>query len=221
MPATFFIGDLHFGHEKVSRIRGFGNTQLHDNAIMRKWTKQVKDDDIVYILGDISSGRRDEEEEALQLLAYLPGRKRLISGNHDSVSGVHKIPSPHRKMFAQVFEKMSDFGHFSMDGRQILLSHYPYWASGDGPERFPARFEEFRLPDTGKILIHAHTHYSNPLTGSATGREICVSWDAWRRMVDQGDIYRMIAKMEATSLSDLALRIQKHKLNYVGSSIDF
>jgi calcineurin-like phosphoesterase family protein len=201
MPATFFIGDTHFRHETVSLIRGFSDVLIHDIAIVRQWTKQVKPDDLVFVMGDISGGRIEHEVAALATLRSLPGRKRLIAGNHDGVSGIHNRPSPNQDFFNEVFEKISDFGHVNLNGRRILLSHFPYLASGDGPGRGPARYANYRLSDMGNYLIHAHSHHNHPTNGSATGREICVSWDAWHRMVDMGDISQLIKKMEAANVS--------------------
>lgn len=196
MPATFFIGDLHLQHATVSLIRGFDHVDDHDDAIVRKWLKQVKADDLVYVMGDISGGRVEHETYALELINRLPGRKRLICGNHDGESGIHARVSPNHMLFAQVFEKISEYSHINLDGRRILLSHYPYWASQDGPNRGHGRYEQYRLPDLGAYLIHAHTHHTHPTDGSATGRELCVSWDAWRRLVDMGDVAQWVKKME-------------------------
>lgn len=197
MPATFFIGDPHFGHKLVSDIRGFANTHLHDATICRQWRKQVKEDDLVYVMGDISGGGIQSQELALDIISYLPGRKRWILGNHDTPSGIHKqvVSLETRLLIARTFEKVNDYGHISWEGRRILLSHYPYWESKDGPGRKTARYEQFRLPDLGEVLIHAHTHNTHPTNGSSTGREICVSWDAWHRLADMGDISRLIKGM--------------------------
>lgn len=196
MPATFFIGDLHFGHELVSIIRGFETTREHDYTIMKKWIKQINDDDIVYVMGDLSAGGVQAEYNALLLLADLPGRKRLISGNHDSTFGHHVATSKNWGLMTHVFESIGDYGRINHDGRRIVLSHFPYIESGDGPNRGKARYEQFRLPNIGNYLIHAHTHHTDPISGSKTGKEICVSWDAWRRMVDMGDIHQQIKKLE-------------------------
>lgn len=198
MPATFFIGDPHFHHQLTSDIRGFKNPAEQNNAIIRKWVKQVKEDDIVNVMGDLCAGGMEALVASLHILDSLPGRKRWYLGNHDAPAGIHKqaIPLEVRLFIARVFERVNDYGHISWEGRQILLSHYPYWASKDGPERGEGRYEQFRLPDQGRILIHAHTHWTHPTSGSATGREICVSWDAWNRLVDMGDITKLIRKME-------------------------
>lgn len=212
MPASFYIGDLHFGHELVAKIRGFASTSEHDETIIKKWRKQVKDDDLVTVMGDISGGGMESQLRALMIISSLPGRKRWILGNHDTGSGVHKqaYSLEIRLLIARTFEKVSDFGHISFNKRQIMLSHFPYWSSQDGPNRGKrGRYEQFRLPDTGNVLIHAHTHHTHPTDGSATGREICVSWDAWRRLVDMGDIHKLVLQMESTSLAEYARKINE------------
>lgn len=194
MPATWFIGDLHFGHEKVAQLRGFRTVEEHDAALRRQWDRQVQPGDTVWVLGDLSSGGAAGEIRALDILTALPGRKRLIAGNHDSIAGVHRSLSPRTRMFRDVFETINDHGRIRIDRESIFLSHYPYEAQGDGPgrgKRAP-RYLEYRLPDYGNRLIHAHTHHTHPTSGSWTGRELCVSWDAWRRLVNVGDVQKWI-----------------------------
>lgn len=193
MPATWFIGDPHFDHEKVAHIRGFRTVEAHDAAICRQWDRQVRPGDIVNILGDLSAGGAGGELRALDILAGLPGRKRLIAGNHDSVSGIHRRgPSPRTRQFREVFEQISDFGRVRINGESILMSHFPYQSQGDGPGRYGSRYDQYRLVDRGARLIHAHTHHNHPTSGSLVGRELCVSWDAWRRLVNLGDVQKWI-----------------------------
>lgn len=192
MPATWFIGDLHFGHWKVAELRGFRDVESHDAAIKKRWDRQVQSGDVVHIIGDLSSGSSTGERHALEILSTLPGRKRLTTGNHDSISGIHRSPSPHTRQFREVFETIHDHGRIRINRESIMLSHYPYASQGDGPGRGEARFDQYRLPDLGARLIHAHTHHDHPTSGSVTGRELCVSWDAWRRLVNIGDVQKWI-----------------------------
>lgn len=191
MPGVWFIGDPHFAHEKVSQIRGFTETWRHDSAIMKKWHRQVAEDDLVYVMGDISSGSTSGELRGLECIASLPGRKVLIAGNHDSVSSIHRKRSPRLRLFHGVFEEIKDFSRIRISGQDVLLSHYPYWSQGDGGRANP-RYAQYRLPDLGARLVHAHTHHTSPTAGSFTGRELCVSWDAWGRMVNLGDVAKWI-----------------------------
>lgn len=186
--AIWFIGDTHFGHEKVSGLRGFTHPDYHDAALAGKWLKQVKNEDLVYVMGDVSGGSRTGERAALEFLATLPGRKRLIAGNHDSISSIHRKMSPHTGLFAEVFERVSDFGRIRVAGREVLLSHYPYTA--DHTEAGP-RYAQYRLKNLGLPLVHAHTHSTervDPLSLPAERIELCVSWEAWGRLVNLGDV---------------------------------
>lgn len=192
MTNIWLIGDFHFGHAKVARIRGFEKPEQHDQALREQWTKQVAPADVVWVLGDISIGSPRAERYALTILHELPGRKRLIAGNHDSVSGIHRRVSPNTDRFREVFEHIADHGRIRIEGENILLSHFPYASQGDGPRRGEARHLQYRLPDFGSRLVHAHTHHTHPTDGSATGRELCVSWDAWGRLVDSGDVARWL-----------------------------
>ncbi len=196
MPGTWFIGDLHFDHEKVAQIRGFTTVAEHNFHIVSKWVKQVHPDDTVWVLGDISSGKREAEQVALELLSTLPGHKHLIAGNHDSVSSIHRNGYKKQAEWLKVFESVQQFGRIRVEGEDILMSHYPYAHQGDGPQRGEIRYAEYRLPYTQKRLIHAHTHHTDPYGGSAYGDEICVSWDAWRRMVNYGDIAKWVKPNE-------------------------
>lgn len=38
MPAQWFVGDLHFWHEKVAQIRGFDKFTDHDGSIIERTT---------------------------------------------------------------------------------------------------------------------------------------------------------------------------------------
>lgn len=182
MGARFWTADLHLGHGLVSEHRGFADVAQHDLAIVRAWQRQVRPDDEVFVLGDISSGRT--EDHALEVLAALPGTKHLVAGNHDSVSGVHRRGFQQQGKFLEVFASVSDFIRIRHRKRDVLLSHYPYAEQGDGDNRGTARYLQYRLPDLGALLIHGHTHS----TTAYRGRELCVSWDAWGELVTQQDV---------------------------------
>lgn len=153
--ATWFVADLHFGHAKVAGLRGFDSPSAHDASITSKWNRQVSDDDLVYVLGDLSSGSRTSERWALSVLGALPGRKRLIAGNHDSVASIHRKLSPHVELFNQVFERVSDFGRVRIEGRDVLLSHYPYGQSqtyvAPGPEWRETGYHRYLANADGQI----------------------------------------------------------------------
>lgn len=195
MASRFYVGDLHFGHEKVAEIRGHDSPATHDAEIVERWSDTIHDGDEVFILGDLSGGAREAEETALRILSDLPGLKHLIAGNHDSVASIHRRGWARQARFLEVFASVRDFAKIRVRGQDVMMSHYPYVQWGDGPGRPGARYPQFRLPDLGAPLIHAHTHQPTPQAMSP--RLLCVSWDAWRRPTTQGDVDRWVKSLEA------------------------
>lgn len=206
MTATFFVADLHLRHEKVAKLRGFkgglydedGNlehdmaTFHHDFEVTESWRKVVRPQDRVFVLGDISGGSAGSEEYALNILSILPGEKHLISGNHDSASGIHRNGYKRLPRFLEVFESVRDFARIRVQRKDILLSHYPYAYEGDGKNREQkTRYEQFRLPFLGAPLIHGHTHSTVAETDEF---QYCVSWDAHRGLVPLNKIEKHFFK---------------------------
>lgn len=198
--ARFWIADLHLGHAKIADIRGFGTVKEHDAHLLAQLGKLSLDDE-VWVLGDISSGRPEAEERALDLLrGTAPATMHLIAGNHDSVSSIHRNGHKHQARWLEVFASVQQFGRVRLHRQDVLMSHYPYARSGDGPERGPGRYDEYRLPDAGFPLIHGHTHQHEPhmeagnLAGgfSQDTSQFCVSWDAQRQLATEHDLTQWI-----------------------------
>lgn len=201
----YWLGDPHFGHVKVSGIRGFASTDKHDEHLLEQLSV-LREDDTIYFLGDLSSGRADAEERALELISKLPGTKHLMAGNHDSVSSIHKTGWKNQRRYLEVFDSVRDYGQFAMERERVLMSHFPYAAFGDGDGRVgPARYLAFRLPDVGFPLIHAHTHQEHPFSllrpetvhpVAFEGYDLnsmCVSWDARRGLTTERDVKEWIS----------------------------
>lgn len=207
--ARYWIGDLHLGHKKVAEIR-FPDLQgdeaigTHDGTIMEQLLK-LGPDDQVWVLGDISSGKPEDEDRALNLLRGLAPKFHLIAGNHDSVSGIHRNGYKQQRRWLQVFESVQDYTRVKLHGRNVQMHHYPRARSGDGPMRDgTGRYMEWRLPDTGMGLIHAHTHQETPhmeLYGSwedqvlqpgeskaLDTQQYCVSWDTKRGLTTEQEL---------------------------------
>lgn len=78
----WFIADTHFNHRNVITYdqRPFKDVKEMEDDIVRKWNSAVRDDDIVYHLGDFAFGPVEIQAD---LLRKLNGIKILIRGNHD------------------------------------------------------------------------------------------------------------------------------------------
>ena len=90
MRDIFIISDTHFGHANMLKFTdsntgqlirpGFASVEEMDELMVNRWNSVVKDDDIVYHLGDVYIGGN----RGVTILPQLRGRKRLILGNHDN-----------------------------------------------------------------------------------------------------------------------------------------
>jgi calcineurin-like phosphoesterase family protein len=117
---TYFISDLHFGHKNIIRFdnRPFSTVDEMDKALINNWNDTIKEEDWVYILGDISWYGVDT---TAIILSKLKGHKVLIKGNHDKFT--------HEQKLTKYFEYITDYKELYFNGQIITLCHYPimYW----------------------------------------------------------------------------------------------
>lgn len=125
MSNVYVIGDLHFGHKNVTRFRTeFDSSAEHDEVLCDRWRQTVSDRDLVYVLGDAAF-----DEAGLWRIRDLPGRKRLVRGNHDCLSTC---------LYMCVFEEIYGLLH----KKRVWLSHAPVHP------------DELR----GRLCVHGHVH---------------------------------------------------------------
>lgn len=77
---TWIISDTHWGHDNI--VRYCHRPQNHDELMFSRWRETVGKDDPLLHLGDVMFWR-SSRQELLDKIVALPGRKRLIVGNHD------------------------------------------------------------------------------------------------------------------------------------------
>ena len=194
MSIIYFTADSHIGHPRVAELRGFGSVEEHDAWYAEMWRSKIRSRDQVYILGDIAV---HHPQKALDLLVTLPGTKHLVAGNHDPVhpmfvSGYNRW---YRK-FADVFATISQTRTVKVNGEPVTLSHFPFAAWGDGEGRPGSRYDEWRVPDTGRPLLHGHTHGRE----RAHGNSLHVGIDAWGQPVPESWVAEWLAREERRPL---------------------
>lgn len=178
--SVLYTSDPHLGHKRVGvEHRGFATILDHDAAFCDHWNEQVSAADVVYILGDLAAS---SPTYALSLIRGLPGRKRLVKGNHDKNHGSRRDAWKWDPAYREVFEYTTDFARIRVEEQEVLLSHFPYVADHTDPPRYM----QYRLRDEGRFLLHGHTHSKEKFTSS---RELHVGLDAWdMRLVDHVDV---------------------------------
>jgi len=155
MSNIWLISDTHFNHANIinfkDRITGelvrgqFSSVDEMNECMLDKWNETVKDGDTVIHCGDVLFGM-DKVAWMEANFAKLPGKKKLVLGNHDNV-----------KQLAPFFKEIVLWS--SAPG--IVCTHTPLHAQtlNEG------RWEE------GVINVHGHIH-TNP---SPEGPYKCVS----------------------------------------------
>lgn len=116
--STFFISDLHLGHNNCLRFdnRPFSNIEEHDRAIMERWSNTVGLDDDVWVLGDISWYNATK---TVELFKQLNGTKHLCAGNHD------KRLLKNRDV-QNLFVEITNYKELQLtDEIGLVLCHYP------------------------------------------------------------------------------------------------
>ena len=153
MRTIWLISDTHFGHQNIIDFcnRPFATAKEMDEAMCDHWAETVKPRDIIYHLGDVALGQPPQ-------LGKLPGRKRLVLGNHDSAK---------RKHLQEVFSKITMWRMFPEFG--VLLTHVPVHESTLMEKRFE-----------GRPMINAHGHIHTNASPPGPYVNVCVEKTDYR-----------------------------------------
>lgn len=161
MRDIWLISDTHFCHENILSfrdggpdgplIRGqlFDSVEQMDEVMIDQWNRTVKPGDIVYHLGDVFFGPK---EDFVKKWKRLNGAKRLILGNHDDAKFFAKNELVQKIMMWRMFP---EFG--------MLLTHVPVHDT----IMYEGRFRNY---DGLPLNVHGHIH-QNP---SPTENHKCV-----------------------------------------------
>lgn len=123
--SIFFTSDLHLQHTNILNFanpRPYATINEHDDNIINNWNSVITDDDIVYVLGDVSLHTNYDLLE--KQLKQLKGHKHLILGNHD------KAKEHARYLNLGIWESMRDYSKLNLQSKsgnnyELILFHYP------------------------------------------------------------------------------------------------
>jgi len=145
MADIWLISDTHFNHAKILNFkdyaglppRSFDNVDQMNQVMLDNWADTVKPADTVIHCGDVLFG--ENKVDWLEAnFAKLPGKKRLVLGNHDNV-----------KFLAPFFKDIQLW--IELPG--VICTHTPLHESTLG--------ERHRWGDGPLLNAHGHIH-SNP-----------------------------------------------------------
>lgn len=123
----WFTADTLFWDRDALRDRQFKHMDDMNEAIIERWNDRIDHRDIVYHLGNVSSGTQNQTKE---ILKQLNGRLNLIVGNKDSNSNVLSL----RNMLASCNYRLE----ITVNRYILTLNHYPQrrWNEDYKPNSF-------------------------------------------------------------------------------------
>lgn len=165
----YFASDYHFFHSNVIKFdkRPFNHVKEMNEFLIEKWNETVKEDDIVFYLGDLSwSGHKQTK----YILDQLSGKIHLILGNHDKMRNILKFKDRFESIghYMDLYVKDSDVSENFY--QHIVMFHYPIYS--------------WNRAHYGSWQLHGHCH--NSLLNTPFGEEFykrkvldmgCNAWD--------------------------------------------
>lgn len=136
MANTYFTADVHFGHKNIITYsaRPFGSVDEMDETIISNWNYRVRDNDEVWIIGDLMFCNAKAPEYYLDRFS---GKKHLVVGNHD-LTWKDKVD------LGKYFVSVDNLAFTVVDGKEIVMCHYPLM---DWPKAM-----------RGAYMVYGHIH---------------------------------------------------------------
>lgn len=192
MSKVFYTSDTHIGHRKVSvervisRPDVFGRFNVdadeddmiaaHDATMAAIWDRSVTRSDIVWVVGDVSSGAGAAARKAVDWFVERPGRKFIVAGNHDPVHESCRDAPKWGKEFSRSFDHVCSAARVKINDQNVIVSHFPYVGDHSAEDRYTP----WRKRDEGMPIIHGHTHSTEKVSFTRNGTvQIHVGVDAW------------------------------------------
>lgn len=112
----FFTSDTHFGHENIMRFcnRPFLTVEEMNETLIKNWNSVVRENDIVFHLGDFFFCNG---QAAKEILDRLNGHIHVIIGNHD---WKNMQSLKHEKI-----ESINQQLRIRIDNQLVYLNHFP------------------------------------------------------------------------------------------------
>lgn len=115
---NYYISDYHLGFERAHIIDKAPYKEQEERFcdLVNNWNSCVKQEDTVYILGDLI-WKSEYEDIAVSFLSQTNGKKYLVTGNHDQIEKCDRL-----KKELIGFSNIAEVA----DGEYcLILCHYP------------------------------------------------------------------------------------------------
>ena len=162
MQNIYFSSDFHYNHKNLIRscsnwedktqCRDYPSIEFHNNLLITNINKVVKENDILYYLGDWSFGGN---EEVLNFRKQINCRNiHLILGNHDK----YIMQKQNSFIGPDKFLTISEKKEIKVGSQLIVLCHYA--------------MRTWNKDDRGAWMLHGHSHGNLPAYQPTTRQNV-------------------------------------------------
>ena len=158
---VWFTSDLHFWHKNICKYcdRPYESVEEMNQGIIANWNSVVKEDDIVFVLGDLGFCGI---EKLKVLIPQLKGTIVVIQGNHDSDKVIDTLYNGNYINDFYVLVSVTVVGDEVCPGQELTLCHFP--------------MIDWYNKEKGAWMIHGHQHQL-PETPSCSPKHYDVGLD--------------------------------------------
>lgn len=140
---VWFTSDLHFWHKNICKYcnRPYETIEEMNQGIIDNWNSVVKEDDTVFVLGDLGFCGI---EKLRPLMSQLKGKIILIQGNHDSD---YIMSTLYYEKIINNFDRLMSItiiGDEECPNQELTLCHFP--------------MIDWYNKEKGSWMIHGHQH---------------------------------------------------------------
>ena len=139
---TWLISDTHFFHENIGQY--CSRPDSWQDLIIENWNRFIRPGEIVFHLGDLALGKKEDTEV---LIPLLNGKLYLMRGNHDRRGkafyqnlGITLVKDPYPVMHSS--------------GRRLVFSHRPISPLPPGVLNLHGHIHNNPSPDVGPRHIN-------------------------------------------------------------------
>ena len=167
----WFTSDLHFCHSNIIKYcnRPYDNTYEMNKDILSIIKKHVKENDVLFNLGDIGMA---SPKLIIDLIDSLELNQIFVSGNHDRNGLINKLIEKYI-----VFKDKTILDvNYNSEKYKIYLSHKP---------------EEFEyIDDPYTLFLYGHLH--NKELEAKKYNQLNIGWDRFGRPIELKEIIKLI-----------------------------
>lgn len=188
----WIVSDLHLNHNKdfIYYRRGFNDIQEHNREIINNINKSVKENDVLFSLGDFCLNTNEEQLNVF-LDSIICKNIYLLFGNH---------PNPLKKIYMrEVYKKYKEDievypfryknviflgNHFEciIQGKYVVMNHFP--------------LEIWDHMKDGSYMLCGHSHYSFPRIRKAStdGLTLDCGWEGHNSVLNFNTVIDIMSK---------------------------